>query len=292
MPNGQFRLGLQIRPNIEKDRRLPTVDQIKGIILSEKLHYHLIGIGGAGMSAIAKILHERGAAVTGSDRSESDSVTRLRASGIKVCIGHDAANVNGADVVVYTAAVTQENPEIVEARRKGVTLLERPAMLGKLMQPYKHRIAVSGTHGKTTTTSMIDGILDRAGLDGTSLVGGDLKSLGGNARIGKSEIILAEACEAFESFLHLHPSMAVITNIDADHLDYYKTIERIEESFSQFVSQVDADGCIIACWDDERVRRVIGACGRRIVTFGLGEGLDVSAIDVVINSPTPSYTLL
>ena len=244
------------------------------------------------MSAIAHILHGRGEVVSGSDRQENDATRRLRAEGVNVSIGHAAANVNGADVVVYTAAIPTDNPEIMEARARGIPTLERPAMLGRLMEPYKHRIAVSGTHGKTTTTSMINMIFDRAGLDASALIGGDLKSLGGNARLGAGSIILTEACEAFESFLHLHPSIAVITNIDADHLDYYGTIENIEDSFRQFVSQVDEDGCVVACWDDPRVRKVLEGCGRRIVRFGMEGDIEVCAADVDVSTPEPSYTLV
>lgn len=244
------------------------------------------------MSAIAHILHGRGEVVTGSDRQENDATRRLRAAGVTVSIGHSALNVNGADVVVYTPAIPKDNPEILEARSRSITLLERPAMLGRLMEPYQHRVAVSGTHGKTTTTSMINMIFDRAGLDASALIGGDLKSLGGNARLGTGSIILTEACEAFESFLHLHPSVAVITNIDADHLDYYKTIENIEDSFRQFISQVDTDGCVVACWDDERVRKVVDGCGRRTVKFGLQGNLDVLGVNVDVSSPEPTYTIL
>lgn len=244
------------------------------------------------MSAIAHILHGRGEVVSGSDRQENDATRRLRAEGVNVSIGHCVTNVGAADVVVYSAAIPIDNPEILEARMRGVPTLERPAMLGKLMEPYEHRIAVSGTHGKTTTTSMINMIFDRAELDASALIGGDLKSLGGNARLGGGSIILTEACEAFESFLHLHPSIAVITNIDADHLDYYGTIENIEDSFRQFVSQVDEDGCVVACWDDPRVRKVLDGCGRRIVRFGLDGDCDVLATDVDTSTPQPSYTLV
>lgn len=244
------------------------------------------------MSAIAHILHGRGEVVSGSDRQENDATRRLYREGVKISIGHAAANIDAADVVVYTAAIPKDNPEILEARSRGIPTLERPAMLGRLMEPYKHRIAVSGTHGKTTTTSMINMILDRAGLDASALIGGDLKSLGGNARLGDGSIILTEACEAFESFLHLHPSIAVITNIEADHLDYYGTIENIEDSFRQFVSQVDEDGCVVACWDDPRVRKVLDGCGRRIVRFGLEGDLEVVAADVDTSIPEPTYTLI
>ncbi|MCE5198359.1 MAG: UDP-N-acetylmuramate--L-alanine ligase [Armatimonadota bacterium] len=264
----------------------------KEAVLSAKLHYHLIGIGGAGMSAIAHILHGRGESVSGSDRQENDATRRLRAAGVKVSIGHSAANVNGADVVVYSAAIKPDNPERVEAVRKGIPTLERPAMLGRLMEPYQHRVAVSGTHGKTTTTSMIDMILEQAGIDASVLIGGDLKSLGGNARLGNGSVFVTEACEAFSSFLHLYPSITVITNIDADHLDHYGTIEAIENTFRKFVSQLDADGCVIACGDDPRVRKVLDGCGRRVIWFGLDGNSDLRAVDVDITKPEPTYTLV
>jgi UDP-N-acetylmuramate--alanine ligase len=252
----------------------------------------LIGIGGIGMSAIAQVLHEQGAAVKGSNNTENEVVRRLRAEGIEVTVGHDAANVDGADIVVYSAAIPDDNPEIVEARRRGLPLLERPVMLGRVMDPYRRRVAVSGTHGKTTTTSMIDAILVRAGLDATTLIGGDVSALGRNARLGSGSIVVAEACEAFGSFLHLRPSIAVITNIDADHLDYYGTIERIEDGFRQFVKNTDPDGCVIACWDDTRVRKVLDGCGRRVVWFGLSGSPNIGAVEVDVSRPRPVYTLV
>lgn len=260
--------------------------------MQEKLHYHLIGIGGSGMSAIAQILHERGDIVTGSDRQENDATRRLRAAGIKVAVGHSEINVNGAEVVIYSAAIPKDNPEYQVAREKGLVMLERPAMLGKLMEPYEHRVAISGTHGKTTTTSMLSVILDHAGLDASALIGGDVKSLGGNARLGNGSIIITEACEAFESFLHLYPSITAITNIDADHLDYYGSIERIEESFTQFISQLDEDGCLVACWDDMRVRKVLDGCGRRIIKFGFTDDVDLQAKDIDISVPEPTFSMV
>ena len=240
------------------------------------------------MSAIAEMLRERGDTVTGSDRQENDAVRRLRAAGVNVAVGHEAGNVNGADVVVYSAAITQDNPEMVEARRRGLPVFERPELLGKLMQPYKRRIAISGTHGKTTTTSMVDAILERAGLDPTSLIGTDRA----NFRLGASSIILTEACEAFGSFLHFPASIAAITNIDADHLDHYGTIERIEDSFRQFVRNVDADGCVVAYIDDPRVRKALDGCGRRVVWFGLSDSADIAARDVDVSTPQAAYTLV
>ena len=260
--------------------------------MRKKLHYHLIGIGGYRMSAIARVVHAQGEIVTGSDRQESDRVRQLRAEGIEVAIGHCEANVNNADVVVYTAAVSADNPEMIAARNKGVLLIEGAELLGRLIDPYKHRIAVAGTHGKTTTTAMINAILVHAGLDPTAFpIGGDAKACEENVRIGSGQVAITEACEAYGSFLHLRPSIAVITNIDADHLDYYGTIEGVEEGFRRFVECVNADGCIVGCWDDVRVRRVLEGCGRKVVWFGLSEAPDLRAVDVDVSSPRPVYKL-
>lgn len=259
---------------------------------NQRLKYHLIGIGGIGMSGIAHILHGRGDVVTGSDRQDSAALDKLRAEGIKVTVGHEAASVHGADVVVYSAAISQDNPEIVEARRLEIPTIERSIMLGRLMEPYRHRISVSGTHGKTTTTSMIDSIFESSGLDATTLIGGNLASLGGNARLGGNSVILTEACEAFASFLQLYSSIAVVTNIEPEHLDYYATAENVEKAFRQFIEQVDADGCVIANWDDPTVRRVCEGHDRRIVRFGFQDQVDWQAIDIDISTPEPSFTLI
>ena len=262
-----------------------------------RLHYHLIGIGGVSMSAIALMLHDRGCVVTGSDRQDSDTVRRLRAAGVEVAVGHDARNVGGADVVVYTAAIADDNPELLEAKRRGIPVIERPEMLGKLMESYEHRIAVSGAHGKTTTVAMTSAILERAGLDPTTLFGTDRDNL----RRGGGSVIVTEACEAFGSFLSLRPSIAVIVNIDADHLDHYGTVERVEEAFRDFASRVDEDGCVIACSDYARVRRVLlpllsgegrGEVKRRVVWFGVQEGADCRAVQIDVSTPEAGYTLL
>lgn len=256
------------------------------------MRYHLIAIGGVGMSGMAQILHESGETVTGSDRQESDNTRRLRAAGVKVYIGHAAENLGDPDIVVYSAAIPEDNPERVEARRRGIECIERCEMLGRMMTPYKHRIAIAGTHGKTTTTSMISSVFDQADVDASILIGGDVKHMGGNARLGDGSIVLTEACEAFGTFLHLHPSVAVITNIDADHLDYYGTIEGIEAGFKQFVSQVDEDGVVIACWDDPRVRAVLDNCGRRVVTYGMEGRPDFLADRVDTSTPGAVYALV
>ncbi|HPP74365.1 MAG TPA: UDP-N-acetylmuramate--L-alanine ligase [Armatimonadota bacterium] len=253
---------------------------------------HFIGIGGAGMSAIAHIMHHRGQEVSGSDQRISKTTDRLKSEGISVVIGHDPASVHGASLVVYSAAVPSDNPELVEAERLGIPILTRAQMLGRLMEPYKHRVAVTGTHGKTTTTSMVHMVLSEARLDPTVLIGGDLDSLGGNAKVGGESVFVTEACEAFNSFLDLHPSIAIITNIDADHLDYHKTLDRILESFGQFVQQVDEDGCVIACMDDENAKKVLSSASRRVVGYSAKGEAEVQAVDIFVHGPQASYELV
>ncbi len=253
---------------------------------------HFVGIGGAGMSAIARVMHHSGTEVSGSDQTKSIVTDRLAAAGISVVIGHDPVHVAGASLVVYSAAVPEDNPELVAARQLGIPIICRAEMLGRLMQPYQHRVAVTGTHGKTTTTSMISMVLSEARLDPTMLIGGDIDVLGGNARIGGKSIIVTEACEAFNSFLHLSPSMAVITNIDADHLDYHKNLQNIKSSFKRFVSQIDENGCVIACLDDENVRNAIVGVDRRVVGYSIHAKSEMRAVDIHVHSPQASYELV
>lgn len=244
------------------------------------------------MSAIAHVMHHRGELVCGSDQKASATTERLAAEGIRLSIGHDPSNVEGASLVVYSAAVPEDNVELSAARLLGIPTLSRAEMLGRLMAPYRHRVAITGTHGKTTTTSMVGLVLAEAGLDPTVLIGGDLEVLGGNARVGGESLFVTEACEAFNSFLELRPSIAVITNIDADHLDYHGSIENIVRSFGRFIEQVDGDGCIVGCVDDPNVRRVLQDTDRRVVGYSLeGEG-DVRAEDVSIAAPMASYELV
>ncbi|MEN6370885.1 MAG: UDP-N-acetylmuramate--L-alanine ligase [Armatimonadota bacterium] len=253
---------------------------------------HFIGIGGAGMSAIARVMHHRGESVSGSDQRESKTTDTLLSEGIDVKIGHDAANVKGASLVVYSAAVPEDNPERVEAVRLGIPTISRAEMLGRLMKPYHHRVAITGTHGKTTTTSMVSMVLSAAKLDPTVLIGGDLNALGGNARVGAKSLFVAEACEAFNSFLDLYPSIAVITNIDADHLDYHGTLENIIKSFEKFVSQVDDDGCVIACVDDPNVCNILKNVSKRIIGYSVNGNGDIRAEDISVDSPQASYELV
>ena len=204
------------------------------INLSDYKNIHCIGIGGVGVSAIAEILLSRGYNVSGSDMKQSDLTDRLAADGVKVYIGHSAENVEDAELIVYSAAIAEENPEVIRAREKNIPLASRAEVLGVLMDDFKNSIAICGTHGKTTTTSMVSLILDHAKLDPTILVGGNLAEIGGNVRVGQSEFFVTEACEYRDSFLQLRPRIEVILNIDSDHLDYFKDIDHIVRSFDQF----------------------------------------------------------
>lgn len=244
------------------------------------------------MSAIAHVMHDRGTEVSGSDQRKTPTTERLESEGISVTIGHDAANVDSASLVVYSAAIPKDNPELQAASEKGIPVIDRAEMLGRLMSEYRDRVAIAGTHGKTTTTSMTSLVLSEAGLDPTVLIGGDLAAIGGNAHTGSDSLFVAEACEAFDSFLNLRPSVAVITNIDADHLDFHGTLSKIVQSFEQFLRQVDADGCVIACVDDANVRSVLEGLDRRIVGYSVESDAELRAANISVDSPQASYDLV
>lgn len=225
------------------------------------------------MCPIAEILFHNGYELTGSDMNESDTLERIRSYGIKVYKGHKAENIGDAEMVVYTAAAKQDNPELVAAREKGIPTLERSVALGLLTRKYANAIGVSGTHGKTTTTSMITQILIEAGADPSAVIGGKLPLIGGNGRVGKSETIVCEACEYVDTFLQLHPAISAILNIEADHLDYFKTLDNIIHSFHQFALQTSS--AIIANGDDENVRKAVeGISHARVITFGRSSSND------------------
>lgn len=229
----------------------------------------MIGIGGSSMSGLAEMLLAEGYRVTGSDRADGYLLGRLREKGIPVAIGHRAENVHGADLVAYTAAIAEDNPERVECARLGIPTLERAYLLGQLMEGYPQAVGVCGAHGKTTTTSMLSQVLVEGGLDPSVHIGGQLDAIGGSTRIGKGKAFLAEACEFRRSFLQLRPTLAVVLNIDADHLDCYKDIDEIEATFGQFLALLPADGMAIGKGTDPRVRRLLANCGRRTETFGM-----------------------
>ena len=241
---------------------------------------HFIGIGGSGMSAIAEVLHTLGYVVTGSDQNDSATLRRLSSLGIKTFIGHNAHQVDGADAVVTSTAVKPDNAEVAQARDKGIPLVPRALMLAELMR-LKGGIAIAGTHGKTTTTSLVASVLIQAGLDPTFVIGGRLNSAGANARLGKGDYIVVEADESDASFLHLLPIMAVVTNIDADHMETYgHDFNRLKAAFVDFLHRMPFYGTAILCTDDEAVRDILPNVTCPVTTYGFEEGAQVRAIDV------------
>lgn len=232
---------------------------------------HLIGIGGAGMSALARVLLSRGVTVSGSDLKDHAGLTALRALGARICIGHDANNVADARAVVVSSAIRATNPELMHAREGGLLVLHRAQMLAMLMRD-RRGIVVAGTHGKTTTTSMVALGLQSGGLDPSFLIGGDLNERGTNAHHGRDGWIVVEADESDGSFLWLTPEVAVVTNIEAEHLDHYRDEAEVRETFLAFMDGVSIDGVVVACADDRGVRAVLARVSRRIVTYGLDDG--------------------
>jgi UDP-N-acetylmuramate--alanine ligase len=243
-------------------------------------HIHFVGIGGAGMSGIAEILHNLGYTVSGSDQSESATSRRLASLGITVHVGHDAAHIAGAEAVVTSTAVKGDNPEVIAARAKRVPVVPRAVMLAELMRLRKG-IAIAGTHGKTTTTSLVTCILAEAGVDPTFVIGGKLNSAGANSALGKGEYIVVEADESDASFLNLLPIMSVVTNIDADHMDTYgHDFARLKQAFVDFLHRMPFYGSAIVCADDPGVRSIIPLISRPVITYGFGEDAQVRAVDV------------
>jgi UDP-N-acetylmuramate--alanine ligase len=240
---------------------------------------HFVGIGGIGMSALARILLARGERVSGSDLQASRITEALQKLGAQVFIGHRAENVRGASRLIYTDAAPADNVELVTARQTGLPLLRRSQLLAELSEG-KRLLAVAGTHGKTTLAAMAALILERAGLDPTVVIGGELDALGGNARAGQGEWMVVEACEAYNSFLDLRPRVAVVTNIEPDHLDFHKSFEALVESFGQFLGRVPAWGCAVLCLDGVEVAELAKQVGATVLSYGLGDGPGLRATDV------------
>ncbi len=232
-------------------------------------HIHMIGIGGSSMSGLAQMLIAKGYTVSGSDRTAGYLIGDVRAAGAEVFIGHAAEQVHGADLVVYTGAAAADNPERVEADRLGIPSIERSVLLGQLMEGYPQAVGISGAHGKTSTTAMLSQMLVDCGLDPSVHIGGKLDAIGGSTRIGKGDAFLAEACEFRRSFLEMRPTIAVVLNIDADHLDCYKDIDEIEATFGRFMHLVPDTGAVIGKGTDERVVRQMKTLSCRALTFGL-----------------------
>jgi UDP-N-acetylmuramate--alanine ligase len=241
---------------------------------------HFVGVGGAGMSGIAEILHNLGYAVTGSDQADSATTRRLAELGIRVSIGHDAAHVEGAEAVVVSTAVKGDNPEVIAARARRVPVVPRAVMLAELMR-LKRGIAIAGTHGKTTTTSLVTSVLAEAGVDPTFVIGGKLNSAGAHSRLGAGDFIVVEADESDASFLNLMPILSVVTNIDADHMDTYgHDFARLKQAFVDFLHRMPFYGAAIVCIDDPGVRSIVPMVSRPVVTYGFGEDAQVRAVDV------------
>ncbi|MDQ6621135.1 MAG: UDP-N-acetylmuramate--L-alanine ligase [Pseudomonadota bacterium] len=241
---------------------------------------HFVGIGGAGMSGIAEVLATQGYKVSGSDLAESAVTRRLANLGVRICIGHEAEHCAGADAVVVSTAVAPDNPEVTAARARGVPIVPRAQMLAELMR-LKQGIAIAGTHGKTTTTSLIASVLAEGGLDPTFVIGGRLLSADANARLGTGEFLVAEADESDASFLYLQPVLAVITNIDADHMETYgHDFNRLKKAFVDFAQRLPFYGVAVLCWDDANVREIAPQIAKTISTYGLSEDARLRAIDV------------
>lgn len=242
-------------------------------------HIHFVGIGGAGMCGIAEVLHNEGYHVTGSDLTENRPVEHLRSLGIKIFVGHEAGNITGANVVVRSTAVQDDNPEIMAAIEQAIPIIPRAAMLAELMR-FRYGIAVAGTHGKTTTTSLVSSLLAEGGLDPSFVIGGKLNSCASNAQLGKSSYFVVEADESDASFLFLKPMMSVVTNIDADHMGTYdNNFDKLRNTFVEFLHHLPFYGLAILCYEDEEVRRIMPRVSRPIATYGFHEESHYRAVD-------------
>lgn len=265
-----------------------TVDEN---LLKTRKHIHFIGIGGSGMFPMVQILHSEGFYITGSDNNETETTKIERKMGIPVTLGQAAENIEGADLIVYTAAIMADNPELIAAKASGVPCLERSDMLGLLTRRYSKAVCVAGTHGKTTTSAMIAQTLLEGGFDPSAFIGGKVKALGGSGRAGKSDIFVVEACEFVDTFLKLSNDISVILNIDNDHLDYFGSIENSIKSFRKFAS--NSTGPVIVNGDDANTMKAVEGLDKEIITFGWSNKNDYYAADVrFLGGAKSGYTLM
>lgn len=266
--------------------------KITSDLLKDKKHIHFIGIGGSGMFPLVQILHSLGYEITGSDNNPGDTIDfEVQQLGIPVVLGQKPENIRGADLIVHTAAIMDDNPELMAARASGVPTVERSVLLGEVTTWFQNCVCVSGTHGKTTTSALLTQILLDCGLDPSAVIGGKLESLGGSGRLGSSEAMVCEACEFVDTFLKLSPDIAVILDIDDDHLDYFKTVDNLIASFRKFASK--ASRCVIANGDDPKVARALeGLALPKLLTYGLDPKNDYSARNIVHHQGRCSYELL
>jgi UDP-N-acetylmuramate--alanine ligase len=255
-------------------------------MLGRTRRIHFVGIGGIGMSGIAELLANLGYEVSGSDAKRSSVTERLETLGVRVHAGHAAGHVGDVDVVVMSSAITSANPELAEARRRGIPVIPRAEMLAELMR-LRYGIAIAGAHGKTTVTSMVALVLERAGFDPTAVIGGRLSAFGSNARLGRGDYMVAEADESDRSFLRLSPSIALVTNIDREHMESYGSWEALQQAFVDFANKVPFYGCVVVCADDPPLRALVPQMTRRVVTYGFadsGTGADVAGREVALTA--------
>ncbi len=263
-------------------------------LLKKVKRIHFIGIGGSGMCPLAEILHKEGYLLSGSDNNETDTLARIRSMGIPVTLGQKAENIDGAEMIVYTAALLPDNPELVAAKASGIPTFERSKLLGAITRIYPNSICISGTHGKTTACSMLTQVLIEADFDPTAVIGGKLPLTGSNGLVGHSEHMVCEACEFVDTFLDLSPDIAVILNVDEDHLDYFKTFDNLKKSFTKFASM--ATKMIIYNGDDvntiDTVIPAVELCQKPVVTFGLNDGNNYRAINVELKNEFATFELV
>ncbi|GAC1619617.1 MAG: hypothetical protein NVS9B10_00500 [Nevskia sp.] len=266
------------QPNVHTMRRIRRI--------------HLLGIGGSGMAGIAEVLLNLGYAVSGSDLKDSAATRRLVSLGATIAFGHDAARVAEVDVVVVSTAIAADNPELVAAREARIPVVRRAEMLAELMR-FRYGVAVAGTHGKTTTTSLVASVLGEGGLDPTYVIGGRLKSAGANARLGAGSYLVAEADESDASFLHLTPMMAIVTNIDADHLETYGgDFKKLRAAFIEFLQRLPFYGLAVLCADDAEVVGIVAEIGRPVVTYGIDHAADLRAVDIRFDTRGAYFTVV
>jgi UDP-N-acetylmuramate--alanine ligase len=261
---------------------IPMFDKIK------KLHF--VGIGGVGMSAIARVLVQSGLEVSGSDAAANTLTRKLAEDGVKIYIGHAPGQIGNCDAVVVSSAIKQDNPELSKARELGIPILHRSDVLAALLNG-RYGVAVSGAHGKTTTTALLSHVAIQAGLDPTALIGGEVGSLQGNARFGKSELLIAEADESDGSFLKFYPHLSIVTNIENDHMDYYQNMDRMRAAFTQFINQTAPGGAAVLCFDDALLRLVAKEVGCRVISYGITEKADYRAKNIAYDADGTSYDL-
>lgn len=259
-----------------------TRDNIAAIV-SAASHIHFIGVGGISMASLAKILASNGKTISGSDRNDAEKLT-LEACGIRFFTGHSAENIKGADLVVYTAAVSADNSELMAAKEQNIPTINRAQLLGEIMRDYAVSVAVSGMHGKTTASAMTAFVLMECGLDPTALIGGNIPDIGGAMRIGSKKHMVLEACEYTDSFLNFYPHFAAILNVEEDHLDYFRDLDHIKDSFHRFTQNVDKDGTIVVCADNENAVEITQNCNRHVITYGIDGDADITAEILSVNS--------